>query len=187
MADDKGSAKKSGSKVTKEGLGLKKVNLDQVEVRRRNMLEAEVTIRWDSYRAEGTALAGRLISKVSVRAGQVKQPTLFNLHESDRFPGDYVLEPTNQKDGSSIEARWEGQTKVYLRLDSLLMKHPLGTPVDHKAYMKLTPYPDENGTFLHLHYSNPRYAKIAEAAPDASEEPTVTPKPSSESAATEEG
>jgi|GEM_PF-3065005 len=169
MADQKGSAKKSGAKPTAESLGLRKVNLDTVVVRRRNMLEAELFVKWDSYRAESTALAGTLISKVSVQAGQLKQPTLFNLHEIEQFPGDYVLEPTNQRDQSSIEARWDSPTKVYLRLESLLTRHPLGIPVDHKAYMKLTPYPDENGGYLHLHYSKPRFARIAAAPSQANE------------------
>ncbi len=167
MADDKGSTKKSRSKATKESLGLTKVNLEQVEVRRRNMLDSEIFVSWDSYRAESTALASKLITKVSVRAGNVRQPTILNILRSDEYPDDYVLEPSNQKDSSSIEVRWESPTKAYLYLESLLIQHPLGIPVDHKAYMKLTPYPDENGTYLRLHYSDPRYAKIAEATPSS--------------------
>ncbi|MFZ5824788.1 MAG: hypothetical protein ACOY94_10705 [Bacillota bacterium] len=160
MATERGPRSKTGG----QGPQLQKLNLAHVSTRRRHMLGEELVIEWDSYTAESSALAAKLIKNVSVESGGSENPQIFNTHTVAEFPGDVILLASNEPDESSITTRWVSETKVRLYLERLLKVRPLKTPRGFRAHIPVSTYVLNEIVGVRLHLSEPRFAEIGTGA-----------------------
>lgn len=138
------------------------LDLSQVVSRTRSMLDPELIMRWDSYKAELTSLALRLFCEVAVASGKGScRPDCLELSELAEGSMDLIARTTIEKGPSTVNINWVGKKKVEPRIDlkSYMLLGRFSIPYGMSAHIPVV-RPTSSDPYVILYFSKARFAPI---------------------------
>lgn len=122
------------------------MNLRGVVVRRRNMHDPEIVIKWNSYMGDLSSLGSRLVGQVARAAGpNSERPDFLSMNEYGKDSADFVAVPVLQEDDSTVPLKWvERGRKARIDLSHFLMVRRFPIPQGTRAHIPLELQDEQN-------------------------------------------